>query len=59
VADWEAISKKYRALVGLEGEDSGSMKDGSDDDKSKNEATGASAGAAMPVQGNSAAANLV
>lgn len=58
VADWEAISKKYRALVGLEGEDSGSMKDGSDDDKSKHEDTGTSGGAA-PVQGNSAAANLV
>ena len=59
VADWEAISKKYRALVGLEGEDSGSMKDGSDDDKSKHEDTGAGGGAAQPVQGNSAAANLV
>jgi hypothetical protein len=57
VADWEAISKKYRALVGLEGEDSGSMKDGSDDDKSKNEDSGATA--AQTVQGNIAAANLV
>lgn len=56
VADWEAISKKYRALVGLDGEDSGSMKDGTDDDKSKNDENGASA---QPVQGNSAAANLV
>jgi len=58
VADWEAISKKYRALVGLDGEDSGSMKDGSDDDKSKtDEVTGTAA--AAPAQGNAAAANLV
>ena len=27
VADWEAISKKYRALVGHDSEDGGSMKD--------------------------------
>lgn len=58
VADWEAISKKYRALFGLDKDDSGSMKDGSDDDKSKHEDTGAAA-ASQPVQGNSAAANLV
>lgn len=51
VADWEAISKKYRALVGLDGDDSGSMKDGSDDDKSKHDDSGA--------VGNNAAANLV
>lgn len=57
VADWEAISKKYRALVGLDGEESGSMKEGSDDDKSKHEDSGASA--AQTVQGNNAAANLV
>lgn len=55
VADWEAISKKYRALVGLDGEDSGSMKGGSDDDKSKHE----DGLTAQAVQGNSAAANLV
>lgn len=64
VADWEAISKKYRALVGLDAEDSGSMKDGSDDDKSKIGDSGDVSGAAaagnngQPV-GNSAAANLV
>lgn len=52
VADWEAISKKYRALVGIDGEESGSMKDGSDDDKSKHDEP--------TVQGtNAAAANLV
>lgn len=55
VADWEAISKKYRALVGLDGDDSGSMKEGSDDDKSKHD----DSGAAQPVQGHNAAANLV
>lgn len=59
VADWEAISKKYRALFGLDKDDSGSMKDGSDDDKSKHEDTLAAAPASQPVQGNSAAANLV
>lgn len=58
VADWEAISKKYRALVGLDGEESGSMKEGSDDDKSKHEDSNG-ATAAQTVQGNSAAANLV
>lgn len=57
VADWEAISKKYRALVGLDGEDSGSMKDSSDDDKSKHEDNGVDAAAAQV--GNSGAANLV
>lgn len=58
VADWEAISKKYRALYGLDGEDSGSMKDTSDDDKSKHDDNGNDAAAAQ-VQGNSGAANLV
>lgn len=55
VADWEAISKKYRALVGLDGDDSGSMKEGSDDDKSKND----DPGVAQLATGNIAAANLV
>lgn len=57
VADWEAIAKKYRALVGNDGEDSGSMKDGSDDEKSKHGEEGVLA--APPGQINSAAANLV
>lgn len=57
VADWEAISKKYRALVGLDGEDSTSMKDNSDDDKSKPDDSGAAAAALQG--GNSSAANLV
>lgn len=57
VADWEAISKKYRALFGLDGDDSGSMKDTSDDDKSKHEDNGVDAAGA--AQGNSGAANLV
>ena len=58
VADWEAISKKYRALVGLDGEDSGSMKDGSEsDDKSKIGDAGDAANSA--AIGNSSAANLV
>lgn len=56
VADWEAISKKYRALFGLDGEESGSMKDSSDDDKSKHDDNGVDA---AQVQGNSGAANLV
>lgn len=55
VADWEAISKKYRALVGLDGDDSGSMKEGSDDDKSKHD----DSGVAQLATGNIAAANLV
>ncbi|KAL7045286.1 hypothetical protein ACKWTF_002184 [Chironomus riparius] len=63
VADWEAIAKKYRALVGLDGEDSGSMKDGSDDEKSKHGEDGAiaigGASAQQTQQINSAAANLV
>jgi hypothetical protein len=58
VADWDAISKKYRALVGLDGDESGSMKDASDDDKSRHDDAGATA-AQPTVQGNSAAANLV
>ena len=61
VADWEAISKKYRALVGLDGEDSGSMKDGSDDGKSNNTEmpTSIAAGGNNGNTGNSGAANLV
>lgn len=55
VADWDAISKKYRALVGIDKDESGSMKDSSDDDKSKH----GDSSSAQPVQGNSAAANLV
>lgn len=35
VVDWEAISKKYRALFGLEGDDSSSLKEGSSDDDNK------------------------
>lgn len=58
MADWDAIAKKYRALVGLDGEDSGSMKDGSDDEKSKHGEEGAVA-AAPPVAANPAAALLV
>lgn len=57
VADWDAISKKYRALVGIDKDESGSMKDASDDDKSKHGDAGATS--APPMQGNSAAANLV
>lgn len=53
VADWDAIAKKYRALVGLDGEDSGSMKDGTDDEKSKHGeevvAVAAPQGAANPA----------
>lgn len=44
VVDWEAISKKYRALFGLEGDDSSSLKEGSSeegDNKSKIIDTGA------------------
>ncbi|KAG5674417.1 hypothetical protein PVAND_004390 [Polypedilum vanderplanki] len=61
VADWDAIAKKYRALVGIEGDESGSMKDGSEDGKSKQGEDGAIAAplATPPVAGNSAAANLV
>lgn len=58
MADWEAISKKYRALVGLDGEDSTSMKDTSDDDKSKHDDPAAAA-AALQGGNNSSAANLV
>lgn len=43
--------------MGLDSDDSGSMKDGSDDDKSKHDEDGAAA--PQPVQGNNAAANLV
>jgi len=50
-------------LVGLDGEDSGSMKDGSDDEKSKHGEDGAialgGASAQQAQQINSAAANLV
>lgn len=64
VADWEAISKKYRALVGLDGEESGSMKDGSDDGKSNNTEMPTSLAAGgnngnNGNTGNSGAANLV
>lgn len=44
VVDWESISKKYRALFGLEGDDSSSLKEGSSeegDNKSKIIDTGA------------------
>ncbi|XP_052864009.1 poly [ADP-ribose] polymerase tankyrase-1 [Anopheles cruzii] len=40
VADWEAISKKYRALVGHDSEDGGSMKDSEGDNHSANNAPG-------------------
>lgn len=61
VADWDAIAKKYRALVGLDGEDSGSMKDGTDDEKSKHGEDGAAATSAVaqPPVNNQAAALLV
>lgn len=62
MADWDAIAKKYRALVGLDGEDSGSMKDGTDDEKSKHgEDVVAATSAAQPQAGttNQAAALLV
>lgn len=53
VADWDAISKKYRALVGLEGDDSGSMRDSDGDDRSNATemptTTAANLGAANPV----------
>uniref|UniRef100_A0AAG5DJK9 Uncharacterized protein n=1 Tax=Anopheles atroparvus TaxID=41427 RepID=A0AAG5DJK9_ANOAO len=41
VADWEAISKKYRALVGHDSEDGGSMKDSEGDNHSTNNGPGA------------------
>lgn len=59
VADWDAIAKKYRALVGLDGEDSGSMKEGSDDDKSKHGEDGVTSAKAPPSNANPAAALLV
>ncbi|ETN58244.1 ion channel nompc [Anopheles darlingi] len=40
VADWEAISKKYRALVGHDSEDGGSMKDSEGDNHSTNNGPG-------------------
>lgn len=58
VADWEAISKKYRALVGLDAEESGSMRDGSDDDRSKIGDSADATNNSQPI-GNSAASNLV
>lgn len=58
VADWEAISKKYRALVGSDDGDSGSMKDDNADNQSNNTEMPTAAAAAQMV-GNNVNANAV
>ena len=45
VADWDAISKKYRALVGGDADDSGSMRDSEVETASQ----GTEAAAPVPV----------
>lgn len=60
VADWEAISKKYRALVGDKSEDSGSMRDSEADNNSNvTEAPPAAAAAAQMGNNINAAQNQV
>uniref|UniRef100_A0A1S4GZD0 ANK_REP_REGION domain-containing protein n=2 Tax=gambiae species complex TaxID=44542 RepID=A0A1S4GZD0_ANOGA len=56
VADWEAISKKYRALVGHDSEDGGSMKDSEGDNHSTNNGPG---GGGNDQMGNNVNANKV
>ncbi|XP_035912924.1 serine/threonine-protein phosphatase 6 regulatory ankyrin repeat subunit B isoform X3 [Anopheles stephensi] len=56
VADWEAISKKYRALVGHDSEDGGSMKDSEGDNHSTNNGPG---GNDQQQMGNNVNANKV
>nr|XP_040236278.2 serine/threonine-protein phosphatase 6 regulatory ankyrin repeat subunit A isoform X1 [Anopheles coluzzii] len=57
VADWEAISKKYRALVGHDSEDGGSMKDSEGDNHSTNNGPGGGGG--NDQMGNNVNANKV
>ncbi|XP_053665919.1 serine/threonine-protein phosphatase 6 regulatory ankyrin repeat subunit B [Anopheles marshallii] len=52
VADWEAISKKYRALVGHDSEDGGSMKDSEGDNHSTNNGPGGGGGNDQQQMGN-------
>ncbi|XP_035775007.1 serine/threonine-protein phosphatase 6 regulatory ankyrin repeat subunit B-like isoform X2 [Anopheles albimanus] len=56
VADWEAISKKYRALVGHDSEDGGSMKDSEGDNHSTNNGPG---GNDQQQMGNNVTSNKV
>ncbi|XP_061513064.1 serine/threonine-protein phosphatase 6 regulatory ankyrin repeat subunit C isoform X3 [Anopheles gambiae] len=58
VADWEAISKKYRALVGHDSEDGGSMKDSEGDNHSTNNGPGGGGGG-NDQMGNNVNANKV
>ncbi|XP_053677249.1 serine/threonine-protein phosphatase 6 regulatory ankyrin repeat subunit B isoform X5 [Anopheles nili] len=59
VADWEAISKKYRALVGHDSEDGGSMKDSEGDTHSTNNGPGGAGAPDQQQMGNNVNSNKV